>query len=245
MFIPKKSLGQNFLLDKNICRKIVKLSNIENKEIIEIGPGTGQITDQILLLKPKKITLIEKDIKLYNLLNEKYKKKNNVIIFNYDALNFDYKKFSNIILYSNLPYNITSKMIMNLLKYENTFEEIILMVQKEFANKINYKKNIKNNKLKFLIESKNKFIFEFNISNKVFYPKPKVDSSIIRLIPKNNNNLEFIKLNLFANNIFKFKRKKISNILRNIEIKKNLIHLLNYRSEDISTKNLLKLFNSI
>ena len=65
MLIPKKSLGQNFLLDKNLCRKIISVLNIRNKIILEIGPGTGQLTDEIIKFKPKKLILIEKDYKLY------------------------------------------------------------------------------------------------------------------------------------------------------------------------------------
>jgi len=89
MLVPKKSLGQNFLIDKNLCKKITKSLNIKNKIIIEIGPGTGQLTDEIIKLNPKKLILIEKDNKLFKLLKKKYIKLDYMEILNIDAINLD------------------------------------------------------------------------------------------------------------------------------------------------------------
>ena len=86
MLIPKKSLGQNFLLDKNLCKKIVKSLKVNNKTIIEIGPGTGQLTDEIIKFNPKKLVLIEKDNKLIKILKTKYSKLDFIEILNIDAL---------------------------------------------------------------------------------------------------------------------------------------------------------------
>ena len=85
----KKSLGQNFLIDKNVIKKIVNLAVIKNKNVIEIGPGKGALTDEILNKSPKSLYLIEKDRKLFEYLKKKYSKINSVKIFNDDILNFN------------------------------------------------------------------------------------------------------------------------------------------------------------
>ena len=111
MASPKKSLSQNFLKDKNIANKIVNLTNIKNRLILEIGPGYGFLTDNILEKKPKKILLIEKDWKLKEKLYEKYKK-NKIEIIGEDVLRTNFNNFKNLIIISNLPYNISSKIIV-------------------------------------------------------------------------------------------------------------------------------------
>ena len=117
------------------------------------------------------------------------------------------------------------------------------MVQKEVAYKMNYKTNKKNNKLKLIVEATSNLKILHNLSNKVFYPKPKVQSSIIKIIPKNNNELNLEKLLLFSKEIFKNKRKKIKNILKLSLIDKKFIKLINNRAEDLKTNELLYLFN--
>tara|TARA_Y100001970_G_C14252677_1_gene873001 strand:- start:198 stop:941 length:744 start_codon:yes stop_codon:yes gene_type:complete len=240
--IPKKSLGQNFLIDKNICKKITNLTKLKDKTIIEIGPGKGILTNEILSHNPKKIILIEKDSLLFNKLSKKYQKNKIFEIYNKDALNFNYKKYNNIILLSNLPYNISVKIIYKLLKNRFIFNEIILMIQKEVAEKFDYKKKTKLNKHNFVINTLCKFKIMFNISNNVFYPKPKVKSSIIKLIPNKNLNIDFNILIKFTNKIFLHKRKKITNLLKKnkkINIDKKFI---DKRAEDLSMNELLNIF---
>ena len=136
----KKSLGQNFLIDKNIIKKIVNLTQIKNKNVIEIGPGKGALTEEIILRKPKSIKLIEKDYELYKDLKNKYSNNNNVTIFNADILKFDLEKIlkRDCILYGNLPYNISSQILVKILKFKrlHTLQDLILMFQKELAEKI-------------------------------------------------------------------------------------------------------------
>ena len=122
MLKPKKSLGQNFLIDKNICRKIANLTQIKNNDIVEIGPGTGLLTDEIIKYKPKNLLLIEKDYSLILNLKEKYREHKNIEIINDDILNFTFtKKKEKIKIISNLPYNISTQIIFNLLSQKNTF----------------------------------------------------------------------------------------------------------------------------
>ena len=113
MVYAKKSLGQNYLVDKNIIKKIVKLKNIHNKNILEIGPGKGALTNEILENKPKSLILIEKDNLLFKELKFKYKNNSKITIFNKDILKFDFEKKLkvNSIIFGNLPYNISSQIL--------------------------------------------------------------------------------------------------------------------------------------
>ena len=89
MEYAKKSLGQNFLIDDNISRKIVNLTNIKNNNILEIGPGNGALTDKILEKNPKSLIIVEKDNSLFKKLNIKYKSNKKVKIYNADILKFE------------------------------------------------------------------------------------------------------------------------------------------------------------
>ena len=130
---PKKSLGQNFLIDKNIINKIIKIGNIDsNKTVIEIGPGYGNLTQAIALLKPKKFFAIEKDKKLSNYLKNKFSKYKNIKIINNDILDIIKKNnFGNdIVIFGNLPYNISTKILASLIllkKWPPWYDVLILM----------------------------------------------------------------------------------------------------------------------
>jgi len=135
----KKSLGQNFLIDQNIIEKISSVTKITNREILEVGPGTGNLTSSLLLKKPKKIFAFEKDQKLCSLLLSKFN--NQIEIKNADILKSDLNQLSKdkLIVFGNLPYNISTEIICNWiinLKKEPWFDELILMFQKEVAERI-------------------------------------------------------------------------------------------------------------
>ena len=119
MIKPKKSLGQNFLIDNNILNKIIKLAEISNNYIVEIGPGTGNLTKKIIEQKPKNLILIEKDQALTSNLKSELEKYNNYKIFNEDILKFDLEKKikKNSIIIGNLPYNISSQILVKLIKF--------------------------------------------------------------------------------------------------------------------------------
>ena len=241
---PKKSLGQNFLIDQNISNKIANLISDFNYNIIEVGPGKGRLTDSIIKKNPKNLTIIEKDKNLYLNLIEKYKNKKNIKIINKDALNFDYNLIKKPkIIVANLPYNISIKLIINWLKMKNQFEYLILMIQKEVANKMNYINNSKKNRLNLLMEISSNYYIKFNVSNKVFFPKPKVDSSVIKIIPKRTR-INIDDFENFTRDIFKFKRKKLSKVLSLNNLKKSRIknEYLEKRAEDLSTNELLQVF---
>ena len=148
MITAKKSLGQNFLIDKNTVNKIINSIDITNNNIIEIGPGLGALTDKILKKNPKNFIIIEKDLELYKKLLSKFDKKK-ITIINDDAMIYDFSKLKNFKLISNLPYNISSKFLLKIIKLNNNFTELICMIQSELADKFNYNKG-KMNKYKFI-----------------------------------------------------------------------------------------------
>ena len=246
MHKPKKSLGQNFLIDKNIAKKIVNITSINNQYIIEIGPGTGFLTDEIIKKKPKKLYLLEKDKSLYLYLKKKYYDYKNIEIINDDALNFNlqYIKERKKII-SNLPYNISIKLIMNWLKIECKLQKMVLMIQKEVADKMNYVNKIKKNRLNLFIEVASRFNIEFNVSNNVFFPKPKINSSVITITPKNNLKIDLNKFESFTREIFQYKRKKLSTVLKLKEKKISLSNsdIYEKRAEDLILSELMSVFN--
>lgn len=239
MKLKKKSLGQNFLQDKNICKKILLQSNIYNREILEIGPGSGFLTDSILENKPKKLILIEKDYDLFMYLKKKYKNYKNVNIFNMDALKYNFNNKNKINIISNLPYNISTKIILKLFTDSKHIDEMVLMIQKEVGEKFNY--NLKKfNKYKFLNNICANYKVCFDVSPNVFRPKPKVFSSVVKFTFKNKV-IDWKNIQKFTNEIFKNKRKKISN---NINIKNKSLNL-DKRVEDLNFKEILEIYNSI
>ena len=141
MIYAKKSLGQNFLIDNNVVKKIIKLTNVENKNVIEIGPGKGALTEEILKKNPKSLKLVEKDFNLAGELNKKYFKTGLIKVFNDDILKLKLDKIihKNTIIFGNLPYNISSQIFVKILRLEKLhlkIEDIILMFQKELGEKI-------------------------------------------------------------------------------------------------------------
>ena len=147
MIKAKKSLGQNFLTDKNILETIVGITPIKNRTILEIGPGTGNLTSFILKHNPKKVFVIEKDNILAENLDVTFN--NQLTIINDDVLNIDENLLLNekLTVFGNLPYNISteilSKWILNL-KNNFWFDNLVLMFQKEVADRIIAKFNTSN-----------------------------------------------------------------------------------------------------
>ena len=239
MIKPKKSLGQNFLIDKNIIKKITDQTNIENENIVEIGPGLGHLTDFILSKKPKSLLLIEKDLKLYKYLTNKYKDNKTIQLINIDVLKYNFLKLNNIKIISNLPYNISTKIIVKLIFHNKNVKSIICMIQKELAEKFDYN-NSKMNKYKFIINYCTNYKMLFNVSRNVFFPKPKVNSKVVKFKLKNIQ-IDQKRLLNFTNMIFKNRRKSLRS-----KIKGSLFideKILNKRVEELSFDELLKIYN--
>ena len=251
--IPKKSLGQNFLIDKNILEKIINLTNIKNQIILEIGPGTGNLTRFILKNGPKKFIAIEKDKNLASTLRENFK--NKVKIIHDDILNIDEKLLSKdkVIVFGNLPYNISTeilcKWIINLDNEKFWFHSLILMFQKEVADRIISEFNTSNyGRLSILVNWKLNVKKITDIKPSSFNPKPKVDSSLLFFSPKKNffkiknpKNLEKIT-RIFFNHRRKMIKKPYNQLFNgNSNIIKKLSLNMNLRPQNLNFETYYKL----
>ena len=194
MIKPKKSLGQNFLKDKSVLEKITSITPINNRTILEIGPGTGNLTSYILKNNPKKVFVIEKDNDLAEYLNNTFK--DQLTIINDDVLNIDENLLfdEKVTVFGNLPYNISteilSKWIINL-NDNFWFNHLILMFQKEVADRIiaTFDKTTYG-RLSILANWKLNIKKIFDIKPDSFSPKPKIDSSLLYFSPK----VDFFKI---------------------------------------------------
>ena len=245
MIKAKKSLGQNFLIDKNVLEKIVSLIKIENKSILEVGPGTGNLTSCILKNNPKKLIVVEKDKYLARLLKKKFE--TNVVVINEDILKIDENKLheDKLIVFGNLPYNISTeilaKWVLNLDNKNFWFDSLILMFQKEVADRIISKFNSsKYGRLTILANWKLDIVKICDIKAGSFSPRPKINSSLLFFKPKKNfykfkNSKNLEKLTRV---FFNQRRKKIKtpfNILfnGNVNVLKNLKIDLNLRPHNL------------
>jgi len=228
--LPKKSLGQNFLIDKNIIKKIINLSDIQNRHVIEIGPGNGELTDEIINNKPKSITLIEKDFDLSKRLKKKYSENKNLIIFNNDILKFDLEKIikKESMIIGNLPYNISSQILVKMIKFKKwppDFFDLIFMFQKEMGEKIiglyqtpNY------GRISILANSRLKVINKFFVSPNCFRPKPKITSMVIHFKPKSTllSIKDILNLEKVTKIFFSNKRKMINKNIKKLFTQKQI-----------------------
>ena len=188
MIRAKKSLGQNFLIDKNIIDKITNTVSIEGNEVLEVGPGTGNLTREILKNNPTKMYLIEKDTFLAENLKEIVDER--VKIFNEDILKFDENLLSKnkIIVFGNLPYNVSTEILstwITKLKNDYWFSDLILMFQKEVADRIIAKFNSSNyGRLSILANWRLNINKICDILPESFSPRPKIQSTLIHFTPK-------------------------------------------------------------
>ena len=189
---PKKSLGQNFLIDNNILDMIVELGEIKSNDVVlEVGPGTGNLTEKILKKEPKKLVAVEKDKNLSEILKKKFT--NNVEVINDDILNYNQVIYYNkkIIIFGILPYNISTQILTSWIKINNLnnfCKKFILMFQKEVADRILAKFNSKNyGRLSIISSWKMDIEKIIDISPNSFFPRPKIKSTLLVFKPKNKN----------------------------------------------------------
>ena len=253
MIKAKKSLGQNFLIDQNIIDKIVNLIVIKNKSILEIGPGTGNLTKNIIKKQPKKILLIEKDNRFIELLNQN---SNPIIkIINQDVLKIDENKLDDDILtvFGNLPYNISTellcKWILNINDKKFWFDYLVLMFQKEVADRILAQFNSKfYGRLSILTNWKLKVKKICDVKPSSFFPKPKIDSSILLFQPKTNffqfknaKNLEKLTRVFFMHRRKMLKKPYKILFNDNLEVANKLKINLNLRPQNLNFETYFKL----
>jgi len=242
----KKSLGQNFLIDKNVIDKIIQITKIHKKNILEIGPGTGNLTESILKENPNYLTVIEKDENLCQKLFLRFKDKikiinNDVLKENLEMINFNEK----FIVFGNLPYNISTEIICKwVLNLNETywFDELVLMFQKEVADRIIAKENTSEfGRLAVLMNWRLNIKKVFDIGPNSFSPKPKIDSTVLHFIPKkefqkfkNSKNIEIVTRTFF-NQRRKMIKKPFNQIFNgNFKIADKLKIDLNLRPQNLN-----------
>ena len=252
MIKAKKSLGQNFLNDKNILEKIVTSVSLTNKTIMEVGPGTGNLTGYILNKKPKKFYVIEKDNDLVEHLYSKFNDK--LLIINEDVLKIDETRMFNekVIVFGNLPYNISTEILNKWITNLNDkfwFEYLVLMFQKEVADRIIAKYNTSQyGRLTILSNWKLKIKKICDVKPDAFFPKPKIESSILIFSPKNDyykikdvKNLETIT-RIFFNQRRKMIKKPFNQLFNGDQRVLNKLKLnLNLRPQNMNLETYYKL----
>ena len=252
---PLKKLGQNFIFDLNITNNIARIANCHNKDIIEIGPGPGALTRSIFIQGANSIIAIEKDYKsikclqsLQDICGDKLK------IIHDDILNLklsDFGPFPKSII-ANLPYNISSKLIINWLKEINLnkavlIDEITITIQKELADKLISKVGDSNyGRISLIINLLSSVSKEIELPPSVFFPKPKVYSSVIKITPLKNPRFD-VDLNMFeklTKKAFGNRRKMLRQSLKEFG-GRDLLKIANindhFRAQDLSTSEFCKL----
>ncbi|MEZ0537701.1 16S rRNA (adenine(1518)-N(6)/adenine(1519)-N(6))-dimethyltransferase RsmA [Caldicellulosiruptoraceae bacterium PP1] len=252
-----KKLGQNFLIDENVVKKIVNLADVVGKDVIEIGSGPGTLT-VFLSRIANSVYAVEIDKKILNVLLEVTKELQNVNIINEDILQFDFHnlKKDKLIIVGNLPYYITSQILFKIFENRKLIDSFTIMIQKEVAQRILAKPNTK--EYGILTVSFNfycDYVDQFMVSKNVFYPKPDVDSAVIKA--KFKDNIPDIDEALFFSIVhacFNTRRKTILNALSiNLDIEKDKIERIldkanidpNLRAENLTVENYLTLYYTV
>jgi len=243
-FKPKKSLGQNFLIDREVLEKIVTTVDIANEEVLEIGPGSGNLTTFILNKNPKKIYVVEKDDDLASLLKDKFN--NEINIINDDILKIAEHEISQneLTVFGNLPYNISTEILSKWIVNMGTkvwFKNLVLMFQKEVADRIIAESNTsKYGRLSILSNWKLNIEKIIDIKPQSFSPRPKVDSSLLLFTPKKKffelkspKNLEMIT-RIFFSQRRKMLKKPFNQIFNNAkEVSEKFDINLNLRPQNL------------
>ena len=253
MIKAKKSLGQNFLIDRNIIEKITTVVDIKEKIVLEVGPGTGNLTSSLITKNPKKIYVVEKDNYLSSLLKKKFD--NQVIVLNEDILNLNENLICDekLTVFGNLPYNISTeiltKWILNLDNKNIWFSNLILMFQKEVADRIISDYNCSSyGRLTILANWKLNIKKIIDIKPNSFFPKPRIDSTLLFFSPKK----EFLKLEnpynlekitrIFFSHRRKMIKKPFNQIFSNkTNILSKLNISLNLRPQNLNSETYYKL----
>ncbi|HJD57283.1 16S rRNA (adenine(1518)-N(6)/adenine(1519)-N(6))-dimethyltransferase RsmA [Candidatus Tisiphia endosymbiont of Ptychoptera albimana] len=250
---PIKKYGQNFIFDSSLCDKIVRVSGLqENDLVLEIGPGTAGLTRAILACNPKSLTVIETDVRCIPLLMEIRELSPNLHIIHSDATKFDLSALSTnkITIISNLPYQIGTELIIKWLKKLPLISSMTLMLQKEVVDRICGKVGTKSyGRLSIICQLLCSVEKCFDVNPQAFYPAPKVNSAIVKLVPYNNNALtaELIeKVELITRLAFGKRRKMIKSSLKTLTscIEDLLAELKidnSSRSENLSPQDYLSL----
>lgn len=259
-FVFKKSLGQNFLKDKNIIHNIVDSASIDKDTlVIEVGPGQGAITNEIVP-KAKYTILYEVDNRLEDYLNDTLKKYSNYKLIMNDFLKEDVKKeisnyeYNKLYVVANLPYYITTPIVSKLIDDDIMPDKIVIMIQKEVAQRYSAKVGSRDyGSLTVFLNYYYNIEKLFDVSRNCFVPKPNVDSAVICMNKKKDR--LYVKdrelFNRIVKDSFKYKRKTIRNNLKeyDLDIISNVLSnydfSLNTRAENISMEIFVEIANAL
>lgn len=250
----RKRFSQNFLNDQNILKKISEVVNINNKNVLEIGPGKGSLT-KYLLAKAKKLVAFEIDNNLFGYLQSEFNNPNFELINN-DFLKEDLSSFQNFYIISNIPYHISTEIIFKIFANYQNFSDVVLLVQKEFGKRLCAKVSTKD--YSKLAPSTNLFYeatYCFDVDAKAFWPQPKVTSCVVHLKRKEiKYDVDYQDFLNFIKSSFSMRRKTFWNNIKNIyhlnydhfqsicnELKKDV----NIRPENLSFEDLLIFYKKL
>ena len=252
---PKKSLGQNFIQNRDFLFKLSALIRSDHDtNIFEIGPGMGALTDQLVKKKFKNLFLIEKDILLFHKLEDRYKNDKNIFVFNGDALDYNYEvinKNHKSIIVGNLPFNISSQLLINWIvnySWPPFYSKMVLMFQKEVADRIIARHNQKSySRISVISQARCDIKVLLSAPSKIFFPKPKVDGTILEFTPITKNlDIDISNLQKLLRKSFEHRRKKIKTSLKDYDylLKKFGIDD-GLRAENLSVDDYCKLASAI
>tara|TARA_Y100001960_G_scaffold307065_1_gene362960 strand:+ start:592 stop:1368 length:777 start_codon:yes stop_codon:yes gene_type:complete len=220
VFKFKKKLGQHFISDNKILQQICSIRKITDQSVVEIGPGKGSLTKLILEKNPFELFVIEKDKTLEPYLQKiknSFPQKVNMIFGDAVKIKIDKLSKKKILLIANLPYNIASTLIINWLEYINIFQSIIVMVQKEVAERLSASVSSKSyGRLSILVQLHAEVKRKFDVNPEKFFPQPKVVSTVIELVPKKKLDFNYEKLDELLKLSFLQRRKTIKNNLKKL-----------------------------
>ncbi|UUM19854.1 MULTISPECIES: 16S rRNA (adenine(1518)-N(6)/adenine(1519)-N(6))-dimethyltransferase RsmA [unclassified Mycoplasma] len=249
----KKRFGQNFLKDQNIINKIVGVFNFENSHVLEIGPGRGALTKE-LIKKASKVTCYEIDPDMVAVLNKQFQNEPNLKIINQDFLQANLSQFQNAYIIANIPYYITTDILFKIFDYKNQFKGVLLMVQKEVALRMSAQKNTPEySKLsiscQYLANVKNEFI----VKASSFSPTPSVDSAVVSLVFRQDiSQIQWQQIKDFFKTCFANRRKKLLFALSKVYIKEYILNVFqqlnlpeNVRIQQLDINQIVQIFEKL
>jgi 16S rRNA (adenine1518-N6/adenine1519-N6)-dimethyltransferase len=252
---PKKSLGQNFIQNKDFIFKLSALIKSDiNTNIFEIGPGMGALTNQLLKKKYKNLFLIEKDFFLFQKLEDRFKNDKNIFVFNGDALDYNYEdinKNQKSLIVGNLPFNISTQLLINWIVNYNWppfYSKMVLMFQKEVANRIIASHNQKSySRISVISQARCDIKVLLNAPSNIFFPKPQVDGTVLEFSPiEKYIDIDILNLQKLLRKSFEHRRKKIKTSLKDYDYLLKRFDIDDgLRAENLSVDDYCKLASAI
>jgi 16S rRNA (adenine1518-N6/adenine1519-N6)-dimethyltransferase len=245
---PKKHLGQHFLKDDNIARKIVASLQSSVLPILEVGPGMGVLTKHLLELEERTCYFIDTDLESIDYLNQNYPGNKDKFIHG-DFLKLNPSKLfpDQFSIIGNFPYNISSQILFRVLENRQQVQEVVGMIQKEVAERLAAGPGSKTyGILSVLLQAYYRIEYLFTVNETVFYPPPKVKSAVIRLTRNDRERLDCDETLFFkvVKTAFNQRRKTLRNSLKTFYIdyeRGNLLHLAGKRAEELSVEDFVQL----